>query len=304
MRLLLMFWVALMVANVGFAQSNGGGPYRIHIEDVLYITVWNEPSLSQETPVALDGSIAVPLMGTVMAAGKTQEELAQLIKEFYKEKKLFNDPQVVVTVRQFHRPRVAVLGMVNRPGVYDFKQGDRVLEGLSLGGNFMPDRADMERGRLERADGTVLPLNLRALLEEGDSSQNVELKDGDSIVVPEDLNNKIFVGGEVNRPGQFQWRPRMTVVDALSQAGWNREQGRLSRAYVVRQSDDGEPERINVDMIKLLSNADTRQNIELQRGDVVFVPKTNTPDVDKIYRTLSLAWLLRNMGLARSLWRP
>jgi hypothetical protein len=94
------------------------------------------------------------------------------------------------------------------------------------------------------------------------------------------------------------------VLDALGQAAWETERGTLSRTFIIRQKPDGSTERIQVDMIKLLRQADMSQNVALQPGDVVFVSETRTPDWDKIYRALSLVWLARNLGVLRSLWRP
>jgi len=90
----------------------------------------------------------------------------------------------------------------------------------------------------------------------------------------------------------------------MGQAGWETERGTLSRTFIIRQKPDGSTERIQVDMIKLLRQADMSQNVALQPGDVVFVSETRTPDWDKIYRALSLVWLARNLGVLRSLWRP
>lgn len=301
MRLFTILFATMLMLTLGEAQ-NADGPYRLHREDVIFISVWNEPSLTQETPISRDGFISVPLVGVVKVEGMTVSELEEYLERIYKEKGYFRDPQVAVTIRQFYRPRVTLLGMFNRPGVYEFKYGDRLLDALSLGANYAIDRADLDRARLEREDGTVLTLSLRKLIEEGDTSLNVELKDNDTIIIPEDTLNRVFVGGQVPRPGQFPWKPRMTVLDALGNAGWSTERGMTSQTYVLRQKEDGSAERIRVDMVKLVRKGDLSQNIALQRGDMLYVPETRTPDLDRLYRSLSVLWLGKRI-LDTDFWR-
>lgn len=301
MRLFTILFAAISMLTLGAAQ-NAGGPYRLHREDVIFISVWNEPSLTQETPISRDGFISVPLVGAVKVEGMTVSELEEYLERTYKEKGYFTDPQVAVTIRQFYRPRVSLLGMFNRPGVYEFKYGDRLLDALSLGANYAVDRADLDRARLEREDGTVLALNLRKLIEEGDTSLNIELKDNDTVIIPEDTLNRVFVGGQVPRPGQFPWKPRMTVLDALGHAGWSTERGMTSQTFVLRQKEDGSAERIRVDMVKLVRKGDLSQNIALQRGDMLYVPETRTPNLDRVYRSLSVLWLGKRI-LDTDFWR-
>lgn len=301
MRLFAILFTAMSMLVFCRAQ-NADGPYRLHREDVLFISVWNEPSLTQETPIGRDGTISVALIGVVKVEGMTVSELEEYLERAYKEKGYFRDPQVGVFIRQFYRPRVTVLGMVTRAGVYEFKYGDRVLDALSLAANYVADRADLERARLEREDGTVLTLDLRQLLEGSDKSINIELKDNDTLIIPEDTLNRVFVGGQVSRPGQFTWKPRMTVLDALGQAGWSSQRGMTSQTYVLRQKEDGSSERIRVDMVKLVRKGDLSQNITLQRGDMLYIPETRTPDLDRVYRSLSVLWLGKRI-LDTDFWR-
>ncbi|MCS6919358.1 MAG: SLBB domain-containing protein, partial [Fimbriimonadales bacterium] len=209
-----------------------------------------------------------------------------------------------VTILQFHRPRVSVLGFVQRPGTFEFKEGDRVLDALSLAGSINPERARLEEAWMQRADGTKISLNLYRLLYEGDLSQNLPLEDGDTIYVPEETQNRYFVGGQVKRPGQYVWRPGLTVLDALSQGGWETERARLSQTFVVRKKPDGTEERIRVDMVRLLNKGDMSQNIEILPGDVIYVAETNTPNYGEVYQFLSILWILRQLNVGGSLWRP
>ncbi len=298
----LLIGSTLALAGALFAQRVEG-PYRLQPEDVLTIRI-DPGNILHEAQIGRDGLISLPLIGALRASGLTITELEQRIADRFIQLDIFRKPIVSVSIRYLHRPKVSVLGMVNRPGSYEFKDGDRVLDALSLAGNYIPERAKLEDAWLQRLDGEVIKLDLRRLLEQGDLSLNYPLQDGDTLYIPEDTQNRYFVGGEVKRPGLYIWRPGLTVLDALGQAAWETERGTLSQTFIIRQKPDGSTERIHVDMVKLLRKGDMSQNVSLQPGDVVFVSETRTPDWDRLYRTLSLVWLARNLGILTSLWRP
>ncbi|MCX7993297.1 MAG: polysaccharide export protein [Fimbriimonadales bacterium] len=303
MRGLILLLSLLMLASAMAQRLEGA--YRLHPEDVIRIQVVGEPELSApQITISRDGKISVPIIGEVRAAGLTTTELEELIGRRYREMQILREPRISVTIFQFHRPRVSVLGFVQRPGTFEFKEGDRVLDALSLGGGVIPERAKLEAAWMQRADGTKIELNLYRLLLEGDLTQNIAIQDGDTIYVPEETQNRFFVGGQVKRPGLYTWRPGLTALDALSQAGWETERARLSHTFVVRKKPDGSEERIRVDMVRLLNKGDMSQDIALQPGDVVYVSETNTPNYDQVYRILSVAWILRQLDYGRSLWRP
>lgn len=285
-------------------MAQPGEIYRLRPDDQMIVSLYGEPTFDQRLTVAEDGTINVLLVGAINVQGMTADEVRREIERRLKEMKLYTDPKVVINLQTFRRPRVFVLGMVNRPGAFDFRYGDKVMDALSLGGSYIADRADLEKARLVRRDGSEFPVDLVKLLEEGDLGLNYELEDQDALVVPEQVDNRVFVGGQVLRPGQYPYRRRMTLLDALTHAGWNTERGRLSSVFVARNNEDGTAEKIPVDVIKLLNKADMDQNIALQPGDVVYVPETKTPDVRKVYDVVSLYWLARNAGILRSLWKP
>ncbi len=303
MRGLICILSLALLASVWAQRVEGA--YRLQPEDVIRIQVVGVPELSaQQATVSRDGKVSVPIIGEVQAGGLTTSELEQLISRRYREMDILREPRVSVTILQFHRPRVSILGLVQRPGTYEFKEGDRVLDALSLGGSIVPERARLEEAWMQRVDGSKIELNLYRLLYEGDLSQNILLADGDTIYIPEETQNRYFVGGQVKRPGQYVWRPGLTVLDALSQAAWETERARLSQTFVVRKKPDGAEERIRVDLVRLLNKGDMSQNIVLQPGDVVYVSETNTPNYDQVYRILSVFWILRQLDMGRSLWRP
>src|SRR5208283_4142149 len=103
--------------------------YIIGIEDVLDISVWQEPNVSRSVPVRPDGKISIPLVNDIQAAGLTPMQLAASITESLK--KFLNKPQVTVTVTAINSQRVFVVGEVNRPGPLPLLPGMTVLQAIS-----------------------------------------------------------------------------------------------------------------------------------------------------------------------------
>lgn len=108
--------------------------YRLGPEDELRITVFNDPRLTGEFRISDAGTLALPLVGTVRAAGLTTDELEQSIEREMKRRGLFRDPDVAAQVAQY-RP-VFVLGMVERGGQFPFQPGMTALTAVAVAGGF------------------------------------------------------------------------------------------------------------------------------------------------------------------------
>ncbi len=163
--------------------------YRIGVDDQLQITVWQNPDLSTSVPVRPDGKTTAPLIGDVMAGGKTPEEVAAEIKD--KLKAYVRDPQVAVilTALRSHEylSRVRVTGAVRTPVSLPYRQGMTVLDAvLAAGGTTefaAPDRTELYR---EDGKGVTTPYAVRLdkVLQQGDLATNYPVQPGDVITVP------------------------------------------------------------------------------------------------------------------------
>jgi polysaccharide export outer membrane protein len=167
------------------AKAEGVAPatYVIGDDDVLDISVWQEPNVSRSVPVRPDGKISIPLVNDIQAAGLTPMQLAASLTE--KLKKFLTNPQVTVTVTVTNSQKVFVVGEVNRPGPMPLLTNMTALQALSTAGG--PTQfADQKHAYVMRHEGekvTTYPLNYRDLLH-GDMRGNIVLKAGDTIVVP------------------------------------------------------------------------------------------------------------------------
>lgn len=167
------------------AKTADKDKYVIGNDDVLAINVWKEPEISRSVPVRPDGKISLPLIGDVQAAGLTPAQLqADLEKKFTS---FISAPDVSVIVQEVKSQKINILGEVNRPGSYPLSTPMRVLDAIALSGGFRDFAKSKDVYVLRTAaDGKRerLPFNYKQVIKGRNQQQNVELKPGDTIVVP------------------------------------------------------------------------------------------------------------------------
>jgi len=158
--------------------------YLLGAQDVLDVSVWKEPELSREVPVRPDGKISLPLLNDVQAAGLTPIELAAQIRAGLN--KYMTNPQVTVIVIEINSQRIYLLGEVARAGAYVLLPGMTVLQALSNAGGFTPfsNLKNIYVLRQENGKQQKLPFNYKEVISGKKTEQNIELKAGDTIVVP------------------------------------------------------------------------------------------------------------------------
>jgi polysaccharide export outer membrane protein len=158
--------------------------YVIGPQDVVDISVWKEPDLSRTVPVRPDGKISLPLVNDVQAAGLTPTQLGAQITSGLT--KFVTNPQVTVIVSQINSQRIYVLGEVTRTGSYVLLPQMTVLQALSDAGGFTPFANSKKIYVLRQDSGKQqkLPFNYKDVVSGKDPGQNIELKPGDTVIVP------------------------------------------------------------------------------------------------------------------------
>lgn len=159
--------------------------YRIQPGDVLNISVWKEQDLQADVIVRPDGGLSFPLAGDQVAAGRTVDELRQVLAG--KLQKFIPDPVVTVAVKALGGNRVYVVGKVARPGEFPFSRPLDVMQSLSLAGGAtsfadVNDIRILRRG--ENGKQVILPFRYDDVSRGRHLEQNVLLQTGDTVVVP------------------------------------------------------------------------------------------------------------------------
>lgn len=164
--------------------------YHIGVDDLVQVSVWRNPDLGVTVPVRPDGKISVPLVGDVVAGGKTPDEVGKDIEE--KLGAYVRDPQVAVILAELrsheYLSRVRVTGAVRQPISIPYRQGMTVLDAVLAAGGLTDfaaaDRSDLYRKTNEGATSTY-PVRLDRILNKGDLSTNFKVAPGDVITIPE-----------------------------------------------------------------------------------------------------------------------
>jgi polysaccharide export outer membrane protein len=172
----------------GPASYASASDYRIGPGDVLDIVVWHNSDLSNHVPVRPDGRISMPLVGDVVAAGKTPMNLADEIKD--KLKPYIKDPLVTVTPTQFVGPvsrQIRVIGEAVQPRAIPYSTNMTLLDVMiAVGG--LTRYADGDRAVIVRVVNGVQQtyhVHLDGLIRDGDVTQNVAVQPGDVIIIPQ-----------------------------------------------------------------------------------------------------------------------
>jgi polysaccharide export outer membrane protein len=158
--------------------------YLIGPNDVLNIFIWREPDLTQDVVVMPDGRITFPMVGEIMAQGRTVSELKDMITE--RLKNFITAPEVTVIVRSSQSRIIYTIGKVNGPGPYPLTPGMTVLQALSVAGG-LTDWADLKNIIIVRRLGEKeiqIPFNYKDFIAGKNPEQNILLKPSDTIVVP------------------------------------------------------------------------------------------------------------------------
>ena len=168
------------------AQPDTGAVVRYEVQpsDVLQVSVWHEPELSQQVLVRPDGAFSFPLAGDISAIGKTVEELRRELVE--RLGRYIPDLVVTVTVLEIRGNKIYVIGQVNTPGEFIVNPRVDVMQALSLAGGTTAFASPSEIFVLRRDNGQQqrLPFNFDAVLRGRDLEQNILLRTGDVVVVP------------------------------------------------------------------------------------------------------------------------
>jgi polysaccharide export outer membrane protein len=158
--------------------------YIIGTDDILTIIFWREKDLSQEVFVLPDGTITLPLLNDIKAAGLTVEQLRASITEA--ATKFVEDPTVTVIVKEINSRMVFVNGHVSKPGPYKLLGPTNVLQLLTMAGG-VAEFADTENIVIIRTEGgkqAPIKFNYKDVRRGRNLQQNILLRPGDVVIVP------------------------------------------------------------------------------------------------------------------------
>ncbi len=254
--------------------------YKIGPEDLIEVSVFEEEKLNKTVRVSSQGNISLPLLGIMRVKGLTANELEREIRELLAEKYL-RDPHVSIFIKEYRSQRIMVIGAVEKPGPYDVTGQKTVLSVLGMAGGLKEDAGSLlflirppqpEEGDSGSKKPSTFVIDLEELLVKGDLSLNLALMHGDVINIP--VSGKIFVGGEVRRPGGFPLKgKRVTVSQAIAMAEGLKPEADGGGAKIFRYAGDGSGREILSADIYAIQKGQGEDPV-LKENDILIVPKS------------------------------
>ncbi len=297
--------------NSVFTEKNGIPEYIIGPGDILTINYWipytmtahTEEGFKQNTytvVVRQEGKISYIFGDDIPVSGHTVKEVREILTE--QVKKYIRNPRIEVVVKEYKSKSALLFGQINvlstgisGPGKYPLTGRTTILDlivsaggpitGKDAGiGGVSPGNADLRAVEIIRK-GKKYTVNLYNAMFRADASQNVLIDDGDVVTVPElpFYGERIYVFGEVNRPGIYRLKDAPDLLAAISNAGSYtliaiKPDIKIVREYRERR---GKPIILSANLDQILMQGDLSQNIKLKDGDLVYVPRRVIGDINE-----------------------
>jgi polysaccharide export outer membrane protein len=269
--------------------------YLIGPGDVIQVIVWDHPELTipagsfrdAETSgqqVGEDGYMYYPYVGMIKAEGMNVAALRDVLTS--RLSRYIQSPQLDVRVVGFRSKRVYVVGEVETPGVLPLNDLPMTIaDAVSLSGGLTEEA--WKSGVNVSRDGKVYSIDLRALYDFADSSQNLILKHGDIVNVLDRSQQKVFMMGEVRTPGSVEIiNGELTLAAALGEVGgFNQNTANPSAIYVIRGSDRDNPQIFHLDA-GFATGMLLADRFDMQAQDVVFVDAAGVSQWNRVVSQL------------------
>ncbi len=252
------------------ASGPADGVYRIHVGDQIAVTVAGEQNPTQVVKVVRGGTITYPLVGSITVAGLTPAQASVAVEKALA--KYMRHPVVTVGVVQEGQIEVLVLGNVKTPNKYLISSQGRLYDAIAAAGGLGPTDGDLPLARVGTPDGSKIEqYSLQKLLQEGDTSQNVELFDQATVYVESPATFLVRVVGDVQRAGDVQVHEGEHLSAAIARAGPT-QTADLNRITLARIDADGKKVVQHIDLYEILNKGEFDKDVVMQKGDFVAIP--------------------------------
>jgi len=249
--------------------------------------------------VSSQGRIILPLVGALDVAGSTVEEIQALLSK--EIRRYIKKPMVTVEIREFKSQPLYLLGNFRAPGLHFMDRPTTLLHGLAMGHGY-DDSANLRSARLLRQNSTY-PVDIYELLHHNDSRHNIPLLPGDTIFIPNNEEQKVFVFGAVGSPGPIAMvNGQLNLLQAVSSAsvGGSRD-ARFSYDFehirIIRSLSPTRGQLMVVDLGRMMNGL--AMPLPLMNGDIIYVPDTPVGNWND-----AIAKILPSLQLVSALLQP
>ena len=300
---------AKVINRVSAAPNNFADSYTLGPGDRLRVDIFNVPEYSGEFYVLGDGAINLPVVGAVSIQGMTVQRASALLTTYFA--RYVKRPIVTISVLAPRPVQFAIAGEVTRAGSYtvpftnESRKFPSISQAVQLAGG-TTQTANLRQVQVRRAaTGKVVFVNLFDVLQRGNTSQDITLRDGDTIYISrsenvsasdrlrlsgsnlanQDTTVKVAILGEVGKPGTYTLKGEATgsastsgrvkpptLTEAIKIAGGSTASADLSKIRVRRNTRTGPGQTVAINLLSLLKSGDFGQDIILQDGDTILLP--------------------------------
>jgi polysaccharide export outer membrane protein len=253
--------------------------YALGPGDEISLDFPGRPELSGKKVVGPDGRITLSLAGALNVADKNRNEVAKLVVEALSP--YYKDLTVTINIEKYGSNRVVIIGSVQHPGVLYFDNTPTLLDVIARGGLLANAAGNgpssgtavrdgiPERCAIYRGNDQVVWVDLKQLLQSGNSMADLRLRRNDIVFVPAQQEIFVSVLGSVMHAGAIPLTPESTLASVLAQAGGLAE-GASANIQVIQPSTG---KTVTIPFKSLLTLKGNNE-VKLHAGDVVFVPQS------------------------------
>jgi polysaccharide export outer membrane protein len=262
--------LTLMSGTAAFADQNIAN--NIHPGDQLNVTVYGEPTLTQQVVVAPDATIDYPMVGKISLANDTPAEASVAMKRALAN--YLRNPIVAVSIVTPGQLTVMVLGNVKTPGKYQIPYHSHVTDAIAAAGGLGPTNGAYPAARITDTSGTH-EAQIQDVLRGGNTSEDVVLDNNSVVYIPEPETFNVEVLGAVDKPGEVSLNVGDHLTAAIAKAGNGvNSNADLNAIRVSRDMGNGVIKVYQINLYDKLEKGDRSADIVLQKNDVVYVPKS------------------------------
>lgn len=264
--------------------------YKLGCGDEISVSVMTRPELSGKHVIGPDGRITLPYAGSIVVADLTRDAAAADIRTALA--KYFVDPAVVVGVDVYSSDHVLVLGAVEHPGLMTFDEPPTLLSVVSRAGSAVQVSSAIqskptgvpERIAVYRGNKSILWVDFKKLLEDGNPMVQMRLQRNDVIYVPSPNERYVSIFGEVLHPGLVQLQDDSTLAQMLAEVGGvvTDRSGRLPKIQIIHDFKGSTEIVPYEDILK-----SKPISLKLQAGDIIYVPQSTFERVAVTFEKIS-----------------
>ncbi len=264
----------------GPAEPPPSADYIIGPNDVLFINIEGRPefmvvptnSSSKVQGSRVDGSgyVQIPIAGPVKVVGLTVSQAQDRIREVLR--KYLKDPWLVVEIAEYKSRPLYLLGQFRNPGTYYMDRPLTLAQGIALGSGF-DITADLRGARITR-ENRILPVDVYDLLVNGNSKENIWLRPGDTVFIPDNRNSQVFIFGAVKKPGPVTMlQGGLNLAQAIGSAELRDTGYDFKHVRIIRSLSATHGELLVVDFDRILRGE--AMPFPLMAGDIIYVPRSH-----------------------------